>query len=127
MTGLSYHDLYVPVKYCGLLGFLKPRPPQPALPAQISPALKERLLQKLRGEREADCWHEINLSLSEKDYKRWKLAGAAYLKETKIQGVSVPGNGSYWHFEMAQFPLEPVLASRYRNLQFGSSGKTLVT
>lgn len=125
---------------CGLWKFLNPRPPQPTLPAQISPALKERLPLPTEGFdsllREQGYCHEINLSLSEKDFKRWKLAGAAYLKEMKIQEApdpgNDPGNGRYRHFEIDQSHIwssrfDRVLAWRCRNVRWGSSGNSLVT
>ena len=133
----SYSEIGPKEGCCGLWEFLNPCHPQPTLPAQISPALIERLPTKgLRGRlvEPAYC-HEINLSLSDKDYKRWKLAGAAFLKEMKIQEVSDPGNGRYRHFEIArlQSPIlreswfEHVLTSRSRNVRWGSSGNSLMT
>ena len=117
---------------CGLWVFLNAGPPQPTLGAQISPALKERVPGDGYGGRlrEPAYCHEINLSLSEKDYKRWKLAGAAFVKELKIQKVSDPGNGRYRHFEIAQWSIwrrfGGFLAWRCRNVRWGSSGKSLV-
>ena len=112
---------------CGLWVFLNPGPPQPTLGAQISPALKERVPGDGYGGRlrEPAYCHEINLSLSEKDYKRWKLAGAAFVKEMKIQEAPDPGNGRYRQFEINRF--KRVLAWRCRNVRWGSSGNSLVT
>ncbi len=104
MTMASYHDGYVPLPWwCYFLRFLNPCPPKPALPAQISPALKERLPELFP---EPVYWHEIHLSLSEKDLKRWELAGAAFLKELEILGISDPGNGRYRNFEIDQLLYE---------------------
>ena len=104
-TRHSYHDVYPQKKqWCGLRRFLDRRPPKPALPAQISSDLKERLPELSSQLRKPVYWHEINLSLSEKDLKRWKQAGAAFLKEMEIQGVSNPGKGRYRNFEIAQLP-----------------------
>ena len=104
MTGRSNHDSYVPRSCCGLWKFFNPCPSQQALPAQISRALKERLPESLPGQREPAYWHEINLSLSEKDCKRWKLAGCAFLKEIEIQGLLDPRKpiGRYRPFEMTR-------------------------
>ena len=136
ITSTSYPNEIGPKEgCCGLWEFLNPCPPQPP---QISPALKERLPAREihHGEfREPAYGHEINLSLSEKDYKRWKLAGAAFLKEMEIQKVSDPGNGRYRFFEIAQLllptwpdsPFERVLAWRCRNVRWGSSGNSLMT
>ncbi len=134
ITSTSYHDEIGPKEgCCGLWEFLNPCPPQPP---PISPALKERLpAEEVRGRlREPAYGHEINLSLSEKDYKRWKLAGAAFLKEMEIQKVSDPGNGRYLPFEIDQLlptwqdsPFENVLAWRCRNVRWGSSGNSLMT
>ena len=106
ITGHSYHDLYPQKKQCcGLRRFLDRCPPKPALPAQISSDLKERLPELSSQQlRKPVYWHEINLSLSEKDLKRWKLAGAAFLHEMGIRGVPNPGNGGYQTFEIAQLP-----------------------
>ena len=133
ITGPSYHDLYVPrERCCGLWRLLDRCPPKPTLPAQISPALEKRVPRKTSKYKYPPAyWHEINLSLSEKDHKRWRLAGAAFSKEMKIQGVSDPGNGRYWKFEIAQLPsfrdskvdiingwprCKPLLAWRCRNV-----------
>ena len=106
MTWSSYHDGYVlPPWWCCFLRLRNPCPPKPALPAQISPALKERLPNTWLGR--SKYRHEINLLLSEKDLRRWKLAGGAFLKEIEIQGVSGPGNGRYRNFEIAQLPIFP--------------------
>ena len=97
MTGRSYHELHHNAMYR--------RPPKPTLLAQISPALKERLPELLRiPYPEPVYWHEINLTLSEKDHKRWKLASTAFLKEVEMQGVPDPGNGKYRIFDMTQWP-----------------------
>ena len=104
MTMASYHDGYVPLPWwCCFLRFLNPCPPKPALPVQISPALKERLPEVFP---EPVYWHEIHLSLSEKDVKRWELAGAAFLKELEVLGISDPGNGRYRNFEIYQLLYE---------------------
>ena len=101
MTKASYHDEYVPLpSLCWFLRYLHPRPPKPALPAQISPALKERLPPL--SVRSPAYRHEINLSLSEKDLKRWKLAGAAYVKEMKIQQIGFGPSKRYWNLGIAQ-------------------------
>ena len=105
MTGDSYHDKYIrKERCCGLWRLLDRCPPKPSLPAQISPALKERLLEMPSSLYKPTYWHEINLSLSEKDLKRWRLAGAAFLKEIEIQEASNPGEGKYRSFEIAQLP-----------------------
>ena len=120
MTKASYHDEYVPLSLlCCFLRYLHPRPPKPAMPAQISPALKERLPGLLlKGSDKPAHWHEINLSLSEKDLKRWRLAGAAYVKEVGIQEASNPGNGRYRSFEMVSgmSSTQRLLAWRSRNV-----------
>ena len=104
MTMASYHDGYVPLPWWGcFLRFLNPCPPKPALLAQISPALKERLPELSS---EPDYWHEIHLFLSERDLKRWKLAGAAFLKEFKTHRISDRGNGRYRKFEIDQLRYE---------------------
>lgn len=103
ITGRSHHDIYVTREglFNRLLRFLERCPPKPALPAQISPALRERLPEDIL---KLTYQHEINLSLSEKDLKRWRLAGAAFLKEMEIQGVSDPGDGRYRNFEITELP-----------------------
>ena len=107
ITGLSHHDIYVTKEgwFNSLWRFLERYPPSPVLPAQISPTLKKRL-PKIHSKNEYPpaYRHEINLSLSEKDHKRWKLAGAAFLKEMEIQGVSDPGHGRYRNFEITELP-----------------------
>ena len=104
MTWSSYHDGYVPLPWlCCFLGFRNPCPPKPALPAQISPALKEKLPNTWLGR--SSYQHEIHLSLSEKDLKRWKLACDAFSKEIEVQGVCDPDNGSYRNFEIGQLPI----------------------
>ena len=102
ITGGSYHDLYVPKeRCCGVWRFLDRCPPKPTLPAQISPALKERLPDHSPPFfHDPAYWHEINLSLSEKDHKRWRLAGTAFLKEMEIQRVPDPREGKYRTFEL---------------------------
>ena len=109
VTWRSYHDYYVPKKrYCGLWRFLDPGPPKPALPAQISPAL-EKLLPISGPDTGSGYRHEIKLSLSEKDLKRWKLASAAFLKE---QGSNF-GSRRYQSFKIRDGSL---LAWRRRNV-----------
>ena len=138
ITGRSHHELYD--------GMYLPHP-KPVLLAQISPTLKERLpkrLPKLTTYEKPAYWHQIDLSLSEKDHKRWKLAGAAFLKELEIHGVSVsdPRNGRYRNFEISELPrfrdsnirsetingwpsgwprLQPLLARRSRNVNWRST------
>lgn len=122
LTWHSYHDLYVPKKWCsGLWRFLDRCPPKPTLPTQISVALKERLPDLLSNPLYKPAyWHEINLSLSEKDLKRWKLAGAAFLEEVEIHGVPNLGERRYRNFELAHsngWPwLQPLLTWRSRNV-----------
>ena len=99
-TRHPYHDLYVPKKRrLGLWRSLDPGPPKPALPAQISPALKARLPEPSAWRKNPTYSYQIKLSLSEKDLKRWRLAGAAFLKHTDIQEEYDPGNGRYRSFE----------------------------
>ncbi|KAK0515583.1 hypothetical protein JMJ35_001617 [Cladonia borealis] len=135
MTRSSYHDRYIPLPWwCCFLSFLHPCPLEPVLPAQVSHALKQRLptyWHEKPEKKKPRYWHEIHLSLSEQDRKRWKLAGDAFLKEIEIQGVSDPGNGRYWNFEIAELfnfrdskddtingwpRIKPLLARRCRNL-----------
>ena len=144
MTKGSRHDEYycLPWFLC-CFDFLDPRPPEPVLPAQISPVLKERLPERLsREERKTAYWHEINLYLSEKDQKRWKLAGAAFSKEMEIQGLSEPSWSRYREFSMAQLPIfpsstaetskgwprvKPLLAQRCPNVNWNLRSKTNIT
>ena len=74
-TWASYHDNYVPRPWVFTL--LKSRPPELVLPAQVSRAVRQRLPSIYP---QPYYWHEIKLSLSEKDHRRWKLAGAAFSK-----------------------------------------------
>ena len=135
MTRSSYHDRYIPLPWwCCFLSFIYPCPSEPVLPAQVSYALKQRLpthWHEKSEEKSLRYWHEIHLSLSEKDLKRWKLAGDAFLKEIKAQRVPDPGNGRYRDFKIAELlnfqdskddaivgwpQIEPLLARRCGNV-----------
>ena len=130
VTFPSYHDGYTPLPWwCCFLRFLHPCPPEPTLPVQISPTLKERLPPTSLLQLPA-YWHEINLSLSEKDLKRWKLARAYLSRGVNPKGKHYPNLDQHYQNFPSSFFLGKPLTRRSRNVnnkpQSDSDRNTLV-
>ena len=119
ITFSSYHDRYIPLPWwCCFLRFLHPCPPEPTWPVQISPTLKERLPPTTLLQWPA-YWHEIKLSLSEKDLRRWKLAYAYLISRgVKAKSKHYPNlDQHYKNFPLSWFVSKPI-TRRSRNVNF---------